>query len=81
MLAVPGQQAKKDAPSSSPARDRGCSGAGRRARHPSTRRPARRQGLPSQIAQAMERVAAIGVRPVAIELREWERKTAHAAKG
>lgn len=43
---------------------------------------------PSQIAQALERVAAIGVRPAAIELgisrnalRDWERKVAKAAKG
>ena len=43
---------------------------------------------PSQIAQALERVAAIGVRPAAAELgisrnalRDWERKVAKAAKG
>lgn len=43
---------------------------------------------PSQIAQALERVAAIGVRPAATELgisrnalRDWERKAAKAAKG
>lgn len=43
---------------------------------------------PSQIAQALERVAAIGVRPAAKELgisrttlRNWERKVAQAAKG
>ena len=43
---------------------------------------------PSQIAQALERIAAIGVRPAAKELgisrttlREWERKTARAAQG
>ena len=43
---------------------------------------------PSQIAQALERVAAIGVRPAAKELgisrnalRDWERKAAKAAKG
>ena len=43
---------------------------------------------PSQIAQALERVAAIGVKPAAKELgisrnalREWERKAAKAAKG
>jgi len=43
---------------------------------------------PSQIAQALERVAAIGVRPAAKELgisrnalRDWERKVAKAAKG
>jgi putative transposase len=43
---------------------------------------------PSQIAQALERVAAIGVRPTAAELgisrttlRDWERKAARAAKG
>ncbi len=43
---------------------------------------------PSQIAQALERVAAIGVRPAATELgisrnalRDWERKVAKAAKG
>jgi putative transposase len=58
---------------------------------PST--PARRPRVaksytPSQIAQALERVAAIGVRPAAAELgisrttlREWERKVARAAKG
>lgn len=43
---------------------------------------------PSQIAQALERVAAIGVRPAAKELgisrnalRDWERKVAKAARG
>jgi len=43
---------------------------------------------PTQIAQALERVAAIGVRPAAKELgisrnalRDWERKAAKAAKG
>lgn len=43
---------------------------------------------PSQIAQALERVEAIGVRPASTELgisrnalREWERKAAKAAKG
>ena len=43
---------------------------------------------PSQVAQALERVAAIGVRPAAKELgicrttlRAWERKTARAAAG
>lgn len=43
---------------------------------------------PSQIAQALERVAAIGVRPAAAELgisrnalRDWERKVAKAARG
>lgn len=43
---------------------------------------------PSQIAQALERVAAIGVRPAAKELgisrnalRDWERKAARAANG
>ena len=43
---------------------------------------------PSQIAQALERVAAIGVRPAAKELgisrnalRDWERKVEKAAKG
>lgn len=43
---------------------------------------------PTQIAQALERVAAVGVRPASKELgisrntlREWERKTARAAKG
>lgn len=43
---------------------------------------------PSQVAQALERVAAIGVRPAAAELgisrnalRDWERKVAKAAKG
>jgi len=43
---------------------------------------------PSQIAQALERVGAIGVRPAAKELgisrttlRDWERKVAKAAKG
>lgn len=43
---------------------------------------------PSQIAQALERVAAIGVRPAAAELgiarntlRDWERKVTKAAKG
>ena len=43
---------------------------------------------PSQVAQALERVAAIGVRPAAKELgisrnalRDWERKAAKAAKG
>lgn len=43
---------------------------------------------PSQIAQALERVAAVGVRPAAKELgisrnalRDWERKAAKAAKG
>ena len=43
---------------------------------------------PSQIAQALERVAAIGVRPAATQLgisrnalRDWERKVAKAAKG
>ena len=43
---------------------------------------------PSQIAQALERVKAIGVRPAASELgisrttlRAWERKTARAAAG
>jgi len=43
---------------------------------------------PSQVAQALERVAAIGVRPAAKELgisrnalRDWERKAARAAKG
>ena len=43
---------------------------------------------PTQIAQALERVTAIGVRPAAAELgisrttlREWERKVARAAKG
>jgi transposase InsO family protein len=58
--------------------------------------PARRTGrariaktyTPSQIAQALERVAAIGVRPASKELgisrnalRDWERKAARAAKG
>lgn len=43
---------------------------------------------PTQIAQAIERVAAIGVRPAATELgisrttlREWERRVARAARG
>ena len=43
---------------------------------------------PSQVAQALERVAAVGVRPAAKELgisrnalRDWERKAARAAKG
>ncbi len=43
---------------------------------------------PSQIAQALERVAAVGLRPAAAELgisrttlREWDRKAAKAAKG
>jgi hypothetical protein len=43
---------------------------------------------PSQIAQALERVAAIGVRPASLELgisrttlRDWERKVAKAATG
>lgn len=43
---------------------------------------------PTQIAQALERVAAIGVRPASKELgisrnalRDWERKAAKAAKG
>jgi len=43
---------------------------------------------PSQIAQALERVAAVGVRPAAKELgisrnalRDWERKVQKAAKG
>lgn len=43
---------------------------------------------PSQIAQALERVTAIGVRPAAKELgisrnalRDWERKATRAAKG
>lgn len=43
---------------------------------------------PSQVAQALERVAAIGVRPAAKELgisrnalRDWERKVAKAARG
>lgn len=43
---------------------------------------------PTQVAQALERVAAIGVRPAAKELgisrnalRDWERKAARAAKG
>jgi transposase InsO family protein len=56
---------------------------------PSTRRPrVAKVYTPSQIAQALERVAAIGVRPAAQELgiarntlREWERKAARAAKG
>lgn len=43
---------------------------------------------PTQIAQALERISAIGVRPAATELgisrttlRQWERKAARAAKG
>jgi putative transposase len=56
---------------------------------PSTRRPrVAKVYTPSQIAQALERVAAIGVRPAAVELgiarntlRDWERKAARAAKG
>ena len=43
---------------------------------------------PSQVAQALERITAIGVRPAAKELgisrttlRDWERKTARAAQG
>jgi transposase InsO family protein len=43
---------------------------------------------PTQVAQALERVAAIGVRPAATELgisrttlRDWERKAAKAARG
>lgn len=43
---------------------------------------------PSQIAQALERVAVIGVRPASLELdisrttlRDWERKVAKAANG
>lgn len=56
---------------------------------PSTRRPrVAKVYTPSQIAQALERVAAIGVRPAAKELgvsrttlRDWERKAARAAKG
>ena len=56
---------------------------------PSTRRArVARVYTPSQIAQALERVAAIGVRPAATELgisrttlRDWERKAAKAARG
>jgi transposase InsO family protein len=56
---------------------------------PSTRRArVARVYTPSQIAQALERVAAIGVRPAAKELgisrttlRDWERKAARAARG
>ena len=59
----------------------------------STSRPTARPRVakvytPSQIAQALERVAANGVRPAAKELgisrnalRDWERKAAKAAKG
>jgi putative transposase len=58
--------------------------------HPPSTQRARvaRVYTPSQIAQALERIAAIGVRPTAAELgisrttlREWERKVARAAKG
>ena len=56
---------------------------------PSTRRArVAKTYTPSQVAQALERVAAIGVRPAAKELgisratlRDWERKVARAAKG
>ena len=56
---------------------------------PSTRRArVAKVYTPSQIAQALERVAAIGVRPAAKELgisrnalRDWERKVEKAAKG
>ena len=47
-----------------------------------------RRYTPSEVAQALERVAAIGVRPAAKELgisrnalRDWERKAARAARG
>ena len=55
---------------------------------PTARPRAAKIYTPSQIAQALERVAAIGVRPAATELgisrnalRDWERKAAKAAKG
>jgi putative transposase len=56
---------------------------------PSTRRArVARVYSPSEIARALERVAAIGVRPASTELgisrnalRDWERKAARAAKG
>lgn len=54
-----------------------------------TRRPrVAKVYTPSQVGQALERIAAIGVRPAAkalgisrTTLREWERKTARAAQG
>jgi len=55
---------------------------------PSRRARVAKVYTPTQIAQALERVAAIGVRPAATELgisrttlRQWERKVARAAKG
>lgn len=55
---------------------------------PRRRERVRKLYSPSQVAQALERVAAIGVRPAAAELkiarttlREWERKAARAARG
>lgn len=56
---------------------------------PPTRRPrVAKIYTPSQVAQALERIAQIGLRPAASELkisrttlRDWERKAAKAAKG
>lgn len=55
---------------------------------PSARARVAKVYTPSQIAQALERITAIGVRPAAKELsisrttlRDWERKTARAARG
>lgn len=69
------------AASPAPAETTGSGSASRRAR-------VAKVYTPTQIAQALERVAAIGVRPAAAELsmsrttlRDWERKAKRAARG